>query len=322
MLIDGLQCGHFNRSSLEELKAAGVSCVTVTCGFWEGAIESLDSIAKWRDLVRANSDIATIIKRTADIEAAHRDGKVGVLLGFQNSNCLQGRIRFVELFAELGTRVIQLTYNNQNELGGSCYEEHDSGLTRFGREVIREMNQTGILVDLSHVGDRTTLDAIKYSQKPVAVTHANPKSAFDHKRNKSDDVLRALRDTGGVIGCATYRNIVGDEYAETVEKWAALVARAVDLAGIDHVAFGTDTNHNKRVPEDLDWMRKGYWTRGEDFGAGSREMPGAVPPPTWYQRPSQLGILRQGLKNFGFNDSEADKITFGNWMRIYGETFG
>jgi microsomal dipeptidase-like Zn-dependent dipeptidase len=322
MLIDGLQCGHFNRQSFDELKAAGVSCVTVTCGFWEGAIDSLDTISRWRDLVRDNSDVATIVTRTDDIAAADRDGKVGVLLGFQNSNCLQGRIRFVELFADLGTRVIQLTYNNQNELGGSCYEEHDSGLSRFGREVVHEMNRTGILVDLSHVGDRTTLDTIRHSRKPVAVTHANPKSVFNHRRNKSDEVLRALRDTGGVIGCATYRNIVGDEYCETVEKWAALVARAVDLAGIDHVAFGTDTNHNKRVPDDLDWMRKGYWTRGEDFGAGSRERPGAVPPPSWYQRPSQLGILRQGLVNFGFSDEEADKITFGNWLRIYREVFG
>ncbi|MDN2565060.1 membrane dipeptidase [Aquibium sp. A9E412] len=322
MLIDGLQCGHFNRSSFEELKTAGVTCVTVTCGFWEGALDSLDSIARWRDLVRANADIALIASGVADIRRADAEGKVAVLLGFQNTNCLQGRIRFVELFAELGTRVLQLTYNNQNELGGSCYEEHDSGLARFGREVITEMNRSGMLVDLSHVGDRTTLDAIRWSKKPVAVTHANPKSVFDHRRNKSDEVLRALRDTGGVIGCATYRNIVGDEHCQTVEAWAGLVARAVDIAGIDHVAFGTDTNHNKVVPDDLDWMRKGYWTRGEDFGAGSAARPGAVPPPSWYQRPSQLSVLRQGLVSFGFNDEEADKIAFGNWLRLYGEVFG
>lgn len=322
MLIDGLQCGHFNRFSFEELKIAGVTCVTVTCGFWEGAVDSLDSIAEWRDLIRTNADIATIVTRVSDIEQADKDGKVGVLLGFQNSNCLQGRIRFVEIFAELGTRVIQLTYNNQNELGGSCYEEHDSGLSRFGREVIAEMNCAGILVDLSHVGDRTTLDAIRFSKKPVAVTHANPKSVFDHRRNKSDDVLRALRDTGGVIGCATYRNIAGDASCETAEAWAGLVARAVDIAGIDHVAFGTDTNHNKIVPDDLNWMRKGYWTRGEDYGAGSSERPGSVQPLSWYQRPSQLGALREGLISFGFNDEEADKITFGNWMRLYGEVFG
>lgn len=322
MLIDGLQCGHFNRSSFEELKTAGVTCVTVTCGFWEGALDSLDSIARWRDLVRANADIALIASGVADIRRADAEDKVAVLLGFQNTNCLQGRIRFVELFAELGTRVLQLTYNNQNELGGSCYEEHDSGLARFGREVITEMNRSGMLVDLSHVGDRTTLDAIRWSKKPVAVTHANPISVFDHRRNKSDEVLRALRDTGGVIGCATYRNIVGDEHCQTVEAWAGLVARAVDIAGIDHVAFGTDTNHNKVVPDDLDWMRKGYWTRGEDFGAGSAARPGAVPPPSWYQRPSQLSVLRQGLVSFGFNDEEADKIAFGNWLRLYGEVFG
>ncbi len=322
MLIDGLQCGHFNRASFEELKSAGVTCVTVTCGFWEGAIDSLDSIAFWRDMIRDNDDIAIIATRAADIRCAAAEGKVAILLGFQNSNCLQGRIRFVEIFAELGTRVIQLTYNNQNELGGSCYEEHDSGLSRFGREVITEMNRTGVVVDLSHVGDRTTLDAIHFSKKPVAVTHANPQSVYNHCRNKSDDVLRALRDTGGVLGCATYRNIVGDEYCRTAKDWAGLVARAVDIAGIDHVAFGTDTNHNKVVPDDLNWMRKGYWTRGEDYGAGSVQRPGAVPPPSWYQRPSQLSVLREGLIEFGFDEEEADKIAFGNWLRFYEEVIG
>ena len=322
MLIDGLQCGHFNRSSFEELKAAGVGGVTVTCGFWEGAINSLDSIAKWRDLVRANEDIATIVMKAADIERAHRDGKVGIVLGFQNAAASRAVSASSSSSPSSACASSSSPTTTRTSSAAAATKSEDSGLARFGREVIREMNRTGILVDLSHVGNRTTLDAIKHSEKPVAVTHANAEILFAHKRNKTDDVLRRLRDTGGVIGCATYRNIVGDEYSETVEKWSALVARAVDLAGIDHVAFGTDTNHNKRVPEDLDWMRKGYWTRGEDFGAGSRERPGAVPPPTWYQRPSQLGILRQGLINFGFNDEEADKITHRNWMRVYGEVFG
>ena len=116
-------------------------------------------------------------------------------MGFQNADLFEGRIRFVELFAELGVRVIQLTYNNQNELGGSCYEDDDSGLSRFGREVVREMNRAGMLVDCSHVGDRTTLDAIKASKEPLAVTHANPDRLFPHKRNKTDEVLKALQTT-------------------------------------------------------------------------------------------------------------------------------
>ena len=194
MLIDGLQCGHFTRETFAELRKADVGAVTVTCGFWEGTVESLNSIARWRDLVAANKDLVAIATTVDEIEAIAASGRTAILLGFQNSNLLEGRIRFVELFAELGVRAIQLTYNNQNELGGSCYEAEDSGLSRTGKEIVREMNRTGILVDLSHVGNRTTKDAILCSEKPVAVTHANPDSLFPHKRNKTDDVLKALAE--------------------------------------------------------------------------------------------------------------------------------
>ncbi len=320
MLIDGLQCGHFTREVFEELRRADVAGVTVTCGFWEGTVESLDSLARWRDLATANVDLVAIARNAQDILDAQRSGRTALLLGFQNSNLLDGRIRFVELFAELGVRVIQLTYNNQNELGGSCYEAEDSGLARFGREVVREMNRCGILVDLSHVGDRTTLDAIRCSEKPVAVTHANAKSLFDHKRNKSDVVLKALAETGGALGCAAYRNIIGDHYAGSLEAWCEMVAHTVDLMGIDHVAIGTDRSHN-HVTADYDWMRMGRWTRGVDYGAGSATRPGKAAPPEWFVEVHHLGRIPEGLRKAGFSPGEVDKITHGNWLRLYGEVF-
>ena len=153
MIIDGLQCGHFDRTAFESLKVGGVGGVVNTCGFWEGAVDSMDSIGRWRDLVRENSDLAEIALTAADIERISDAGKLAIIMGFQNANLFEGRIRFVEMFAELGVRVVQLTYNNQNELGGSCYEADDPGLARFGKEVVREMNAAGILVDCSHVGE-------------------------------------------------------------------------------------------------------------------------------------------------------------------------
>ena len=272
MIIDGLQCGHFDREAFQSLQKAGVGGVVVTCGFWEGAVESLDSLGRWRDLIRENADVAEIGTNSKDIARIGAEGKVAVILGYQNANLFEGRIRFVELFAELGVRVVQLTYNNQNELAGSCYENEDSGLARFGKEVVREMNRAGILVDCSHVGDRSTLDAIEASEKPIAVTHANARSLFDHKRNKSDDVLKALSETGGVIGCAAYRNITGDEYCRTIEAWSTMVARTVEIAGIDSVAIGTDRSHNFAAP-DYAWMRQGRWTRGADYGASAAGRP-------------------------------------------------
>ena len=321
MIIDGLQCGYFNRGVFEALREGGVSGVTVTLGFWEGAIESMDAIGRWRELERADGDVFAIARTAADIRRIAQSGRVAALLGFQNATLLDGRIGFVELFADLGVRVVQLTYNNQNELGGSCYEAEDSGLARFGREVLREMNRVGILVDCSHVGNRTTLDAIRHSQKPIAISHANADSLFPHKRNKTDDVLRALRDNGGVIGCAAYRNITGDYFCSTLERWCEMVAKTVEIAGIDHVAIGTDRSHG-HTDKDRDWMRKGRWTRGIDYGAGSAARPGAVPPADWFKDVRQLGTITQGLRQAGFNAAETDKITHRNWLRLYEAVFG
>ena len=321
MLIDGLQCGHFSRDVFQELRQADIGCVTVTCGFWEDTVESLDSLGRWRDLVKENADLVGMAHSAAEIRDVVASGRTALLMGYQNSDLFGDRIRLVEMFAELGVRVVQLTYNNQNSLGGSCYEEEDSGLARFGREVIRELNRTGILIDLSHVGDRTSLDAIRYSEKPVAITHANLKSLFEHKRNKSDDVIRALREQGGVIGCATYRNITGDEYCGSVEKWCEMVARTVDLAGIDHVAVGTDRSHNFTKP-DYDWMRMGRWTRGVDLGASSPSRPGKATPPDWLIDVRDIGKIEGGLSAVGFSKDEVAAIAHSNWLRLYTEVFG
>ena len=319
-IIDGLQCGHFDRESFTALQSAGVSGVVVTCGFWEGTLESLDSLGRWRDLIAENEDVTTIALTADDIEKAAEVGKTAAILGYQNANLFEGRIRLVEMFAELGVRVVQLTYNNQNELAGSCYEEEDSGLARFGKEVILEMNRAGMLVDCSHVGNRSTLQAIEASEKPIAVTHANADSLFAHKRNKTDDVLRALSESGGVIGCAAYRNITGDYYCKSIETWCEMVARTVEIAGIDSVAIGTDRSHNFTAP-DYAWMRMGRWTRGIDYGAASAARPGKAPPPDWFQTLQDMDKIPNGLRSVGFSEEEVDKITHANWLRLYRATF-
>lgn len=170
------------------------------------------------------------------------------------ANLSAGRVRLVEFFAEPGVRVKRLTCNNQNELAGICYETNYPGLARFGREVVREMNRVRMLVDLSHIGDRSTMGVVKHSQKPVAVSHANAVSLFLHMRNRRDEVLMVLQDDGGVIGCATYRNIAGDHYCRSVRIWCEMVARTVDIAGINRISTGADRSHN-HVKRDCDGLR-------------------------------------------------------------------
>lgn len=321
MLIDALQCGTFDRQVFQRLVDGGYTCVTPTLGFWEGTLESLDSIGTWRDLVRDNADLVRIVRKADDIRACGKDGKLGLLFGFQNTNLLEDRIRYVELYADLGVRVLQLTYNNQNELAGSCYEDEDSGLSRFGREVVVEMARCGIVVDCSHTGDRSTLHAIEHCPKPIAVTHANAASIFPHRRNRSDDVLRALAQTGGVIGCAAYRNITPESACATALGFAEMVARTVEIAGVDHVGIGTDFSYHSD-DRFRDWMRKGRWTRSVQYGAGSAANPGEVDDPDWLQGPEQLRDLIPALRQVGFSEEETGKIMGGNWLRLYETVFG
>ncbi|WP_323039559.1 dipeptidase [Gemmobacter sp.] len=320
-IIDALQCGNFDREVFQMLQAGGYRCVTPTLGFWEGTLESLDSLARWRDMERENADLIRIVRRADDIRACFADGKLGILLGYQNTNLLEDRIRYVELFADLGVRVLQLTYNNQNELGGSCYEKEDSGLTRFGREVVGEMARCGIVVDCSHTGDRTALDAIEHSPKPIAITHANPASVFPHARNRSDRVLKALAERGGVIGCAAYRNITPDWACATARGFAELIARTVEIAGVDHVGIGTDFSY-KGDDAFRAWMRMGRWSRQLNYGAGSAAAPGAVEKPEWLPAADRLADLVPALRDVGFSDEEVAKIMGGNWLRLYGSVFG
>jgi microsomal dipeptidase-like Zn-dependent dipeptidase len=315
MIIDGLQCSRYDREILERLATNGVTCVTTTLGFWEDTLESLDAIGRYRDLVRANDDVALIATSIDDIHEAERTGRTALLLGYQNSCALAGRIRYAELFADLGVRVIQLTYNTQNEVGGSCYEQEDSGLTRYGRELVNELNRVGILVDLSHVGERTSREAIEAASSPVAFTHANPYSLAPHPRNKSDAALRAMAERGGVVGIALYRNILGD-YADSVERWAELVARTVDICGIDHVAIGSDLDE-KGTADYIEWMRTGRWTRTAGYGAGKL----GAPPLGWFSSGADFGTLHDGLLTRGFTPDEVEAIMGGNWLRLYSEVF-
>lgn len=321
MLVDALQCGSYDREVLEKLNVGGFGCVTPTLEFWGGAIDGLDAVGQWLDLERENADIMAIARNTAEIRKAASEGKTAFLLGFQNSGHFEGRIRYVELFAKLGVRVAQLTYNIQNDIGSSCYEPTDTGLSRFGREVVQEMNRFGILVDCSHVGDRTTRDAIEVSEKPIAITHANAASLMPHKRNKPDDVLKPLAARGGVVGCATYRNITPDYACASVDGFAEMVARTVDIVGIDHVGLGTDASHHVGQKE-LDWMRYGRWTRTPQYGAGSATNSGPSKKPEWLPDVFHLADVPAALARRGFNEEEVAKITSENWLRVYAANFG
>src|SRR5437867_5505961 len=318
VVIDALEYGNWDRELLEELRRGGLTCVHATCAIWEDARATLDRIAAWQRRFREHADLVVPVRSGEDLEAAKARERTGIVLGFQNASPIEDDLGLVEVFHQLGVRIMQLTYNNQSLIGGGCYEANDSGLSRFGRQVIREMNGVGMLVDLSHVGERTCLDAIEASTRPVAITHANPSRIHSHPRNKSDRVLKALAERAGVIGCTPYPHLTGAGLA--LPQWAELVARTVDLVGVRSVGIGSDASR-KWTDEDLQWIRMGRWTHETDYGAGSAGQRGWAPWPSWFQTPADFPRLTAALLRQGFGRDEVGAIMGGNWRRLFQEGF-
>lgn len=317
--IDALEYSDWDREVVEELARGRVTCVHTTVAIWEDARTTLDAIGRWNRRFRESADLLIAVRDGADIDRARSEGKVGVVLGFQNTSPFEDDLDLVEIFSMLGVRIAQLTYNIQNLVGGSCYDPSDSGLTRFGKFVVREMNRVGMLVDLSHVGEKTAFDAIEVSERPVAITHANLSSIRPHPRNKSDDLVKALASRGGVIGCSPYPHIVGGADT-TLEDWCSMVGRAVELVGIDHVGIGSDMSR-KWPDEHLGWIRMGRWSHEMNYGASTNRTTGWEPWPDYFRTPEDFPNLADGLRRHGFSEAETAQIMGLNWQRFFTESF-
>ncbi|MEM7797952.1 MAG: membrane dipeptidase [Chloroflexota bacterium] len=315
MLIDALNCSNWDQSLFEEACDAGVNGAHVTLAVWENARETLSQISTWLRYFETYSDLILPVKQAADLDLAKKTGRVGIIFGFQNSSPIEDDLGLVEIYAQLGVRVMQLTYNNQTLLGSGCYEAHDGGITRFGREVINEMNRLGMVIDLSHVGEQTTLDAIEISEQPVAVTHSNPKWLSNIPRNKSDDVLSALAANDGMLGCSLYPHLIGGQEV-SLKQFCAGIAHAAEIMGSERIGLGTDLVR-KCTPAYLNWLRMGRWTHTIDYGAGSADSPGWPEWQAWFKTPYDFPTVAQGLRDIGFSESEVDGIMGENWYSFF-----
>ena len=202
--IDNLQYCNWTREVFEINRQAELDAVHVTIVYHEDYNEFLNEIKKWQKLFERKSDLIFQGKNFKDIEKAKLEKKTAIFFGFQNCSPIEDDISLVEKVHKLGCRFMQLTYNNQSLLATGCYEKIDSGVTNFGREVIKEMNRVGIVIDMSHSAEKSTLDAIEISEKPIAITHANPSFWHAAKRNKSNELLKVLSDSGGILGFSLY----------------------------------------------------------------------------------------------------------------------
>ncbi|MGD0377661.1 MAG: membrane dipeptidase [Streptosporangiaceae bacterium] len=245
----------------------GTACVTGNAPWrWDDVITDLGM----RQADLAHQSHVMVIRTVADIDEAHRSGRVGLVFGLEAATPIENEIDRLDVLYGLGLRQIGIAYSDANALGSGLSEDRDGGLTAFGRRAVTRMNKLGLAIDVSHSSDRTALDACQQSDRPVFVTHAGARAVWDTPRMKPDDVLRAIAETGGVIGmsAAPHTTLSGAHPRHSIESVMDHFRYCVDLVGIDHVAFGPDTLYGDHVQLHqifADLLGLGRITRGPEF---------------------------------------------------------
>jgi len=314
--IDNLQYCNWSREMFEFNRSACLDAVHVTIVYHEDYDELLVEIKKWEKLFSENSDLIFPGKDYKDIEKANSEKKTAIFFGFQNCSPIEDDIGLVEKIHNLGCRFMQLTYNNQSLLATGCYEKIDSGVTNFGREVIKEMNRVGVVIDMSHSAEKSTFDAIEISEKPIAITHANPSFWYAAKRNKSTDLLKTLSQNGGMLGLSLYPHHLKNNTNCSLESFCEMIARTAEIMDTKNIGIGSDLCLNQ--PDTIvEWMRNGTWSKSKNYGEGSKNKPGFPKQPKWFEDARGFVNIEGGLKKIGFSDIETNGILGNNWYNFY-----
>lgn len=321
LIVDGLQYCNFSETIFRQMRQGGISAVHVTICYHEMLRETVANLERWNRWFEQFPELIFKGLGGDDVRRARKEGRTAIFFGAQNPSPMEDDIGLVEILHGLGLRFMQLTYNNQSLLATGCYEAEDSGLTRMGRQVVHEMNRVGLVVDMSHSAERSTLEAIEHSTRPIAITHANPKSWHPGLRNKSDDVLKALAASGGMLGLSLYPHHLKGGSACTLESFCRMAARTVDLMGIERVGIGSDLCQDQ--PDSVvQWMRVGRWSKEIDYGEGSQDNAGFPPQPEWFKDNLGHRNIAAGLAAQGFHKDEVARIMGGNWLAFFDESFG
>ncbi|MFV1988875.1 MAG: dipeptidase [Gemmatimonadota bacterium] len=289
---------------LQRYRDSGVDVVSLNVGFDAlGAELAPQMLATMRSWLAERADAYALATSVASIEAAGHEGKLAVCFDLEGGTALDGRLDRVQRFYDLGVRWMLIAYNRNNALGGGCQDE-DGGLTEFGRKVVAEMARVGMVTCCSHTGERTSYDVIEAASNPVILSHSNPRALVDHPRNVSDDLMRAVAATGGVVGIVGNGIFLGDNDIST----GAVVRHidyAVQLIGPDHVGLGLD------YVFDLSELEKYVKSQAETFPARfgyDREF--------LFVEPEQTPMIAERLVELGYSQDAVASILGGNWMRV------
>ncbi|MGB0797941.1 MAG: membrane dipeptidase [Planktomarina sp.] len=314
MFIDALQYIAPSEGVFRQMRQGQMSAVHVTVGYHEDFEGVLANLQMWNGWFERCGDLIARATNMADIATANAAGKTAILFGLQNPLALSADLRRVELLHQMGIRFCQVTYNQQSLLGAGCFEDHDSGLTAFGREVVDEMNRVGMIIDLSHAGHKTAMDVVAHSKRPVTVTHANADAWHPAPRNLHHDLIQALADTGGMMGFSLYPHHLKNGSACSLDEFSNMAAGLVDTYGEGVFGIGSDLCQNQ--PDSVvNWMRNGHWRK--------HPSPAAVFPecPVWFENNTHFPGMAVGLAAAGLSDDAVAGILGQNWLRFFQNGF-
>ena len=306
---------------LEWYRDGGETALSPTVGGWEGARPALDRLASWHSEVRAREDLV-IIRNSGELEDLKGTGKLGVFFHLQGADPIEDNLDLVSLYKSLGVGVVQLTYNVKNRVGDGCEERSDGGLSTFGIKLIAKLNDARIVVDCSHTGKRTSLEAIEASASPVVLSHSNVNYVHPSPRNVDNELIDAISANGGVIGIAGFPAMISSSIKPSLDQFLAHVDAIVDRSGIDHVGLGIDYYWGQSgVASDADAIRS--YETAVQAGRWSAAYP---PPPHHYpdgiETPRNLPRLTDALLQRGYSPADVRKILGGNWLRVFKTVWG
>ena len=320
-LIDGLQYANWSEKIFRQMREGGVDAVHVTISYHENFRETVLNMERWNRWFQQFPDLIFHGLCGSDVELANETNRTAIFFGFQNPAPIEDDIDLIQILHTLGARFMQLTYNNQSLLATGCYEAEDPGITRMGKQVIKEMNRVGLVVDMSHSSDRSTIEAADISERPIVVSHANPHEWQPALRNKREKVIRALTENGGLLGFSMYPHHLKHKSNCTLNEFCEMIARTGEKYGMDRIGLGSDLcqDHPDSVVE---WMRSGRWSKEIDYGEGTKDNAGFPSMPSWFKDNRDFGQIREGLRSTGMSTNEINGVMGDNWHRFFTENFG
>jgi membrane dipeptidase len=317
IVIDGTCPLLRRREFVDWYIEGGVTACCPTVGSTAPAEETLRNLGAWHRFIGSRKDLL-LVDKAADIERAKAAKQLGLVFHFQGADPIENDLDLVEAYRALGVRMVQLTYNVRNRVGDGCEEPADAGLSSFGVDLIKRLNENRIVVDCSHTGYRTTMEAIETSSRPVVFSHANAFALHASRRNIKDDQIRAAAQSGGLIGVNGFPGFLGTEHQPTIERFLDHLDYMVELAGIDHVALGIDYYEGMHPVAQAAEAERFFKQQVAQRRWSEANYPA---PPHHYPKeiatPKELPALTTWLRMRGYSPEDVRKLLGANWLRLF-----